>query len=355
MSLRALQQLEHEVQAKLTTEKNSTKRHGLTRVKQDVRQSSKGHQQLAGIGKKLTLFTRGSAGREVLTGVSSLIKSMEGAIPLEQLKGDIMRQGYNIQRVLALDPEGRRLFFTDPEGNSLYAQYSSATTGFTLERVGHQREIVKEYDVQDLKEAGVAAVVTTHEEADQEYETPGMIPGPTPGDKPVDEEVLDGQGEHASGQGWSDDKQEEERDDLDKSLGRALKRVGDILKQPPHQGLVPQSGDPQHPGRWIRPSSEGGRGIGPGAGREAPYQPVDYEQEELDEAVGPPPEGGGKRGAPKPKPRPSRLESANRKRDRAAEADHIHGTSETRARLGEAQQALDREMEAYHGIRPGQK
>lgn len=31
-----------------------------------------------------------------------------------------------------------------------------------------------------------------------------------------------------------------------------------IKKQPPHEGLIPQSGDPQHPGRWIRPDARNG-------------------------------------------------------------------------------------------------
>ena len=40
-------------------------------------------------------------------------------------------------------------------------------------------------------------------------------------------------------------------------LQKTLDQIGQLIKQGPSRpGLVPQSGDPAHPGRWVRPDAE---------------------------------------------------------------------------------------------------
>ncbi len=63
--------------------------------------------------------------------------------------------------------------------------------------------------------------------------------------------------------------------EVDKGRSALLAEIGKLVKAgPPRPGLVPQSGNPEHPGRWVKPSeTSGGRGMGPGASREGPYRP----------------------------------------------------------------------------------
>ncbi len=190
---------------------------------------------------------------EIIKGLETLTKSLEfatlskglvaladegsggavDAVPLEQLKGDIARAGHPVMRTIALDVDNRRLFFVDKAGNFLFAEYGTHDEGYQISRVGMQAEIAKEYDAVDLEKEPFNRVTTEHEEAEQD-DTPGMVPSGTPGDRPDDED----------GRGFG------ER--IDKTLGV----IASLLKAgPPRPGLVPQSGNPDKPGRWIKPSS----------------------------------------------------------------------------------------------------
>ena len=117
-------------------------------------------------------------------------------IPLEQLKGDIARAGHQIKQALALDVEGRRLFFTDGNDQYLFAEFGTAKEGHRVKRIGLQATIAKEYDVQDLEPSTEdgnlgETVTTTHAEADVEEdpeEQAGVYPSGTPGDKPEEDD-----------------------------------------------------------------------------------------------------------------------------------------------------------------------
>ena len=109
------------------------------------------------------------------------------AIPIEQLKGDIARAGHPVKQALALDAEGRRLFFTDKDGEHLYAEFDTADNGHQVTKIGHQSSIIKEYSVDDLETDGVSEVETVHDEEDA-VDEPGMYPGGTPGDKPEEDD-----------------------------------------------------------------------------------------------------------------------------------------------------------------------
>ncbi len=139
--------------------------------------------------KSLVKFTRRHEGQDVLTGLANILKGNADAVPIEQLKGDIARKGHIIKRLIALDVESRRLFFSDPTNNFLYAEYAGAEEGFGIVKIGFQKEIAKEYDVTDFEHSGEPdTVVTENEEIsveDMGYDKPGMIPGGTPASQPV--------------------------------------------------------------------------------------------------------------------------------------------------------------------------
>ena len=75
------------------------------------------------------------------------------AIPIEQLKGDIARQGHPVMRVLALDPDAGRIFFQDMQDNSLFAEFSDASQGYRILRIGFQSEVQSDYRATDLQKA----------------------------------------------------------------------------------------------------------------------------------------------------------------------------------------------------------
>ena len=153
------------------------------------------------------MVVRNKANKRSLRRVSSVMKAMEGmqnigrletivkstqamvgdAIPLEQLKGDIARAGHPIKQALALDAQGRRIFFTDVKGEHLYADFDTADNGFRVKHIGHQASIIKEYDVQDPEISGLAEVHTVHEEEDF-VDTPGLYPGETYTVKPEEDD-----------------------------------------------------------------------------------------------------------------------------------------------------------------------
>ncbi len=180
------------------------------------------------IVKSIHTLTTKMEGEQVVFSLSTVLKGDN--IPIEQLRGDINRAGYQVNRLLALDIDSRRLFFTDPESNFLYAEFAAADQGYQVLKVGHQREIAKEYDPVDLEADDSEELITTeHEEADYAENTPGMIPAGTPGDKPTDENVLDEQGDHASGQGWGDEEKHEGRRDLNRSVAETLAEVQKMI------------------------------------------------------------------------------------------------------------------------------
>lgn len=144
----------------------------------------------------LAKFVRELEGKQVLGSLENLVKGYESTIPIEQIKGDIARKGYDIQRVVALDVDAHRMFFVDKGGAFLYAQYAGPDEGHTLLKVGFQKEVAKEYDPTDFEHSGSKdTVVTEHEEVsadDMGYDSPGLLPGGTPVVKPeVGEDQLD--------------------------------------------------------------------------------------------------------------------------------------------------------------------
>lgn len=144
------------------------------------------------------------------------------AIPLEQLKGDIMRAGHQVERALALDPDGRRLFFMDENGQSLFAEFGPPSDNYSVERIAPQSLIAKEYNVIDLEpsvEVGNPGenIVTTHSEAENE-DWVGIVPSGTPGDKPEDNDRGYG----------SEEKQPARMDNVPGSVGSS---VVSVIKQ----------------------------------------------------------------------------------------------------------------------------
>ncbi len=179
--------------------------------------------------KSLEKLVAKMEGMVVMAGLADLAKDV---VPVEQLKGDLARNfGHHIDRLVALDIESRRLFFIDSQKQPLYLEFDSAQHGFQILRVGFQGEISKEYNVVDLEpDDSEEWVGTEHEEADAPDDTPGMIPAGTPGDKPTDEDVLDGQGGHASGQGWGDkDSEDGGRRSVHRSITQALAQVEALI------------------------------------------------------------------------------------------------------------------------------
>lgn len=153
--------------------------------------------------RKATRIARVLEGSNNLRILDSIIEKSEEeatpvdfeAIPLEQLRGDIARAGHPIKQLTALDPEGRRLFFTDKHDQHLFAEFATEKDGHRVTRIGHQANIAKEYvDVVDLEPSSEDSnhgetVTTVHEEDDSEKDKDpadlaGMYPGPTHGDKP---------------------------------------------------------------------------------------------------------------------------------------------------------------------------
>ena len=131
--------------------------------------------------------------QSTMQGIIAKAQAMHGdAIPLEQLKGDLAREGHPVKQAIALDAESRRLFFTDIRGEHLYAEFAGPDDGHRVTLIGHQASIAKEYDPTDLdvseEEGNQGESVTTEHDEEDEVETPGMYPGSTPGDKPEDDD-----------------------------------------------------------------------------------------------------------------------------------------------------------------------
>ena len=152
------------------------------------------------MGKQLKVMNRvlkNLEGDSNVRKIASIIKKTQmvmdfEAIPLEQLKGDIVRQGYQVKRIPAVDVEGHRLFFVDSRDQYLYAQFGSAKDGYKIDHIGHQSSIVKEYDVIDLdpsKESGnPGEKITTTDDEEEQADDVGMYPGSTPVNNPEDDD-----------------------------------------------------------------------------------------------------------------------------------------------------------------------
>ncbi|KKK44354.1 hypothetical protein LCGC14_3167260, partial [marine sediment metagenome] len=132
----------------------------------------------------------------VIDGVDRLEKSLgDSAIPVEAIKGDLARMGHPVKHLMAVDPDSRRVFFTNAEGSQLYATYSA--DNWSIEKVGYQTEVAKDYDPVDLEAEPRSTVVTTHMEEDAD-DTPGFVPSGNPGrranrdeDEQFESEALD--------------------------------------------------------------------------------------------------------------------------------------------------------------------
>ena len=129
------------------------------------------------------------------------------AIPIEQIKGDIARQGHPVMRVLALDPDAGRLFFQDMQDNALFAEFAGSDEGFRLLRIGFQSEVQKDYDpnvmqslqkkaekdwdTTDMKDGDVAPGWKAEQEHDEEdWDRESGQAGPTPNPTTI-EDVRD--------------------------------------------------------------------------------------------------------------------------------------------------------------------
>lgn len=122
---------------------------------------------LSGLARKVNLEL-------AIADIEQLEKSMgDSAIPVEAIKGDLARMGHPVKHLMAIDPDSRRVFFTNAEGAQLYATYSA--NNWSIEKVGFQTDVAKEYDPVDLEAEPRSAVVTTHMEEDSD-DTPGFVP-----------------------------------------------------------------------------------------------------------------------------------------------------------------------------------
>ena len=127
--------------------------------------------------EKLSVALEGSVVSGRLEELAAVPAMELDAIPIEQLKGDIARMGHPIERTIALDPQARRLFFTDKGGNSMFAEYSGHDEGYKVMRVGMQQEIVKDYDPVDLEPEPRDKVKTEHDEDEWgKRDVPGFVP-----------------------------------------------------------------------------------------------------------------------------------------------------------------------------------
>lgn len=269
MSDKELEALKSHVRTNILNERNQERFNDLTRVMRQTVEEGKRRQVTKALDQATKLAKRLDV-QGVLAGTTVLLKglSIESAIPLEQIRGDLARAGHTVKSIIALDPESRRIFFMDTDNKPLYCSFAGPDSGFKVEKIGYQADIAKEYDPVDLEPDDTEEkVFTEHEERDGEYETPGLIPSGTPGEKPErDEQDHEDAGQFGEGlgdEGFGTEKRHEgRRDELKAIMGELeeqLKKAG-----PPRPGLVPESGDPQHPKHWVRPQSgpAGGAGFG---------------------------------------------------------------------------------------------
>ncbi len=258
MGDRELEGLKAHVRTNIRHERNQERFNDLTRVMRQVVDESKRRQVNKVLKKAIKLAKRLDV-QGVLGETTVMLKGMtiESAIPLEQIRGDLSRAGHVIKSIIALDPESRRIFFTDTDNNALYCAFSGPEDGFKVQKVGYQAEIAKEYDVQDLEpDDSEESVSTEHEEREGNNDA-GIIPAGTPGEKPErNEQEYEDAGQFGEGLGdegfGTENRHEGRRDEL-KAL---MTQVKEQLEKsgPPRPGLVPQSGDPEHPDRWILPA-----------------------------------------------------------------------------------------------------
>ncbi len=125
----------------------------------------------------------------------------------------------------------------DQQNNPLYAEFSDASGGFELQKVGFQREIAKEYNPVDLEPDPDDStnlgetVITEHEERDYEEGMPGMIPGGTPGEKPEqDEESYEAHGQFGDGIGDFGFDPEERHEGRRDSVKKTIERLDALLR-----------------------------------------------------------------------------------------------------------------------------
>lgn len=144
--------------------------------------------------RRMERVMRGRRTREILAGVmhkAAQVMNID-AIPIEQLKGDLARQGHPVKQATALDADNRRLFFTDGDDQHLFAEFAGADDGHKILKIGHQATIAKDYDPMDLEPSGEKgnlgeSVTTTHEEEDFEEES-AVLPGATVVDMPEEDD-----------------------------------------------------------------------------------------------------------------------------------------------------------------------
>ncbi len=227
-----LRELHRSTGIKLSEKLGAKEVNDLYRVRQVITKEIK-RRTVTKMLSKAAKFHRRLAADEVVRGTEVfLLKgvSIEAAIPIEQIKNDLGRAGHTVKSLIALDPDSHRLFFMDVRDNPLYAEFSDASGGFQIQRVGFQHEIAKEYDVIDLEpDDSEETVVTTNDEEDYN-DSPGMIPGPTPNVKPdTDKKYFEEHGHGGDGLGDTgfptEDRPKDGRD-----IEKTLSNLNEILR-----------------------------------------------------------------------------------------------------------------------------
>jgi hypothetical protein len=236
-------------------------------MRQIVNESKK--RQVNLVLKKAVKLSKRLAAQGALDGTELLLKGMtlEAAIPLEQIRGDLARAGHMVKSIIALDPESRIIFFMDGDNSPRYCSFAGPNQGFSIQKVGYQTEIAKEYDPVDLEpDDSEEKASTEHEEREyDEDQKPGILPSGTPGEKDEhDEKYYEDHGHFGEGlgdEGFSTESRHTGRRDEIKGVMERLEGI--INKLAPRPGLVPQTGNPEHPGRWVKNPNERGSNARP--------------------------------------------------------------------------------------------
>ena len=231
----ALRNLQRQVVSAAQSEKNSQRFNDLVRIKRAVGQEVQRREVSKALNKAAKMSRRMTA-EGVLDNIEVLIKglSIEAAIPLEQIKGDLARAGHIVKTIIALDPDAHRIFFMDSKNNPLYAEFADASGGFALQKVGPQADIAKEYNVVDLEpdaddSTNLGETVATENEEREYDDTPGIIPAGTPGEKPEqDEQDYEDAGQFGEGlgdPGFDDEERHQGRRDTFKAAMADLDKL----------------------------------------------------------------------------------------------------------------------------------
>lgn len=233
MGNKELEKMQSDVRARMTKERDSSRFNDLCRINRILTRTLKFRAVNKALVSARRLHKRMVA-QQVAEGATVILKGLtvESAIPVEQLKGDIARAGHVVKSIIAIDPEMHRVFFMSTDNEHRYAEFAGPDGAWALQKMGYQADIAKEYDPVDLEADGDIGdnnmgemVISGHEEREDD-ETPGMLPSGTPGEKPaVDEHGENEVGYEGSGigdEGFGNASRHVDRRDTIKSLTSKL-------------------------------------------------------------------------------------------------------------------------------------